>query len=103
MSKTFDQAVYDATAFPLYSSRNIKYDELVSLIDELNLLKSQTTYTRTAKGQYFNLKARCEAIITELRDENKALRTALFMINPKIQDNARYKEDQKLFRKWIKA
>ena len=94
MSKTFDQAVYDKTAFALYSSRNIRYDDLVSLIDELNLLKNQTAYTRTAKGQYFNLKARCDAVITKLREENEALITALFMINPKIQDDARYKEDQ---------
>ena len=50
MSKTFDQSVFDVTAVDLYSSRNIRFDELESLIDELNLLKCQTTYTRTLKA-----------------------------------------------------
>ena len=103
MSKTFDQAVYDATAIDLYSARNIKFNKLEDLIDEFNFLKSQTTYSRTAKAQYFNLKDRCDAVITELTDDNKALGTALFKINPKIQEDARYKEDQKVFRDWIKS
>ena len=103
MSKTFDQAIYDVTAFDLYSSRNIKFDELENLIDELNLLKSQTTYTRTSKGQYINLKTRSNLLMTKLEDENEALCTALFKINPKIQEDARFKEDQKVFRGWIKG
>ena len=102
MSKTFDQAVYEKTGFDLYSSRNIRYDDLVSLIDDLNLLKNQTSYTRTAKGQLFNLKARSDTLISKLREDNEALHAALFKINPKIQDNLKYKQDQTEVRKWIK-
>ena len=87
MAKTFEQAVYDKTAFDLYSSRNVRYDDLVSLIDDLNLLGNQTSYTRTAKGQFFNLKAKSDTVISKLTEDNEALRTALFKINPKIQDD----------------
>ena len=102
MAKTFDQAIYDETANDLYSARNAKFDELEDLIDQSNDLNDQTAYTRSSKGKYINLKSRSNVLITKLRDENEALCTALFKLNPKITDDARYKEDQKAFRGWIK-
>ena len=102
MSKTFDEAIYDEAAVDLYSFRNVRFDDLVSLIDDINLLGNQTTYTRKAKGQFNSLKTRSDEIISKLREENEAFRAALFKINPKIQDDQRYKQDQTEVRKWIK-
>ena len=65
-------------------------------------MNNQTSYTRTAKGQFSNLKARSDTVISKLREDNEALRTALFKINPKIQDNPKYRKDQTEVRKWIK-
>ena len=101
MSKTFDEAIYDEAAVDLYSSRNVRYDDLVSLIDDINLLGNQTSYTRTAKGQFSNLKASSDTVISKLKEDNEALRIALFKINPKIQDDPKYKIDQTEVRKWI--
>ena len=102
MSKTFDEAIYDEAAVHLYSSRNVRFDDLVSLIEDINLLGNQTTYTRRARDQFYSLKTRSDEIISKLREENEAFRTALFKINPKIQDDLKYKQDQTEVRKWIK-
>ena len=37
-----------------------------------------------------------------MKEDNEALRAALFKINPKIQDDPKYKQDQTRVRKWIK-
>ena len=102
MPKSFDDAIYDEAAVDLYSSRNVRYDDLVSLIESINKLGNKTTYTRTSPGKFSKLNTRSEEVISKVREDNEALRTALFKINPKIQDDLKYKQDQTEVRKWIK-
>ena len=101
MSKTFDEAIYDEAAVDLYSSRNVRYDDLVSLIESINRFGNKTSYTRSAPNKFSKLNTRSEEVICKVREENEAFRTALFKINPKIQEDSKYKEDQTEVRKWI--
>ena len=39
MSLTFNKAIYDKSAFALYSARNVKFNELENLILDINNLK----------------------------------------------------------------
>ena len=101
MTLTFDKAVYDRSAHDLYSARNVKIDELSDLLEKINKLKEQSSYTRASKGIFKRLKTKSEELVTLLTNENRNLCTALFKLTPKITDDPKYKEDQKEFRESI--
>ena len=101
MVLTFEKAVYDKSAHDLYSARNVKFDELSHLIDKIDKLKDQSSYTRASKGNFKRLKTKSEELVTLLTNENRNLCTALFKLTPKITDDLSYKADQKEFRGWI--
>ena len=101
MAKTFDQAIADESAYDLYSSRNSKHDQLESLMQEIEVFMAKGTHTRTAVGKYKLFKEKGVKLKTVLEEENTALCTAFFKLNSKMKNDAKYKEDQKVFRGWI--
>ena len=101
MAKTFDQAIFGKSVNPLYSARNAKFDELSDLIDKINNLKDQSSYTRASKSIYKRLRTKSEELIVYLNSKNTELCTALFQLTPKITDDLSYRKDQKEFRDWI--
>ena len=78
MSKTFDQAIIDDSAYDMYSSCNAKFDELDAIIVEINELKDQTANTRTTKSKFIRLKTDSDELIILLKKENRELCTPLF-------------------------
>ena len=101
MVLTFEKAVYDKSAHASYSARNVKFDELSHLIEKINNLKDQSSYTRASKSIYKRLRTKSEELIVYLNSKNTELCTALFQLTPKITDDLSYRKDQKEFRDWI--
>ena len=101
MSKTFEQAVYDATAFTSFSARNAKFDELDALIGQIEELKLKGTNTRSTKDKFYKIQTKLDQVIIKLNDKNESMCTALFMLNTKMANETKFKEDQTAFRNWI--
>ena len=55
MAKTFEQAVYDATAYNSFSARNATFDDLEALIGQIEELKLRGVNTRRTKDKFYRL------------------------------------------------
>ena len=101
MSKTFEQAVYDVTAFASFSARNAIIDQLEALIGQMQELKLKGANTRSTKDKFYRLQSKFNELETELNDKNKSMRTAIFMINNNMANDSKFREDQTAFRNWL--
>ena len=101
MAKPFEQAIYDKTAFAAFSARNAKFEELDGIIAQIEDLKLKGVNTRSTKDKFYGIKSELGQLITKLKENNETMCTAIFMINTKMANDTKYKDDQVAFRNWI--
>ena len=91
MAKTFDQAVLDVSAFTNFSARNAKFDELEAIIAQCQDLKLRGVNTRATKDKFYRLQANLNELLKELKDDNKSMCTAIFMLNKNMANDLKFK------------